>query len=99
MLQGLVDFSRLSREIAARFDEIQRKHDVFPSIKMLDAFRYGKINKPSSISSEAKSPCFSTGSLTRIAQLGASQEKSTSPELMTRSWQAIAMANEQRSKR
>jgi len=32
------------REFATRFNKIWQKHGVFPSIEMLDAFRYGKIN-------------------------------------------------------
>jgi hypothetical protein len=43
---GFVDFSRLARQFAARFKRIARKHGVFPSIETLDAFRYGKTNKP-----------------------------------------------------
>jgi hypothetical protein len=43
---GLVDFSRHARDLVARFKEIRQKHGVFPSIETLDAFRYGKINKP-----------------------------------------------------
>jgi hypothetical protein len=44
--KGLVDFSRLAREIVARFNKIGQKHGIFQSIEMLDAFRYGKINQP-----------------------------------------------------
>jgi hypothetical protein len=47
---GLVDFSRLTREVAGRLKTIVQKHNVSASIEMLDAFRYGKINQPSSVS-------------------------------------------------
>jgi len=43
---GLVDFARLAHEWAARLNEIERKHGFSAAIEMLDAFRYGKINKP-----------------------------------------------------
>jgi hypothetical protein len=43
---GLVDFSRPTREVAARIKKIEQKHRVAASIETLDAFRYGKINKP-----------------------------------------------------
>jgi hypothetical protein len=43
---GLVDFSRLAREFAARFNKIRQKHGFYASIETLDAFRYGKINQP-----------------------------------------------------
>ena len=46
MVSRLVDFSRLTREFGVRIKKIDQKHGVFPSIEMLDAFRYGKINKP-----------------------------------------------------
>jgi len=52
---GLVDFSRLAREFVAQFKEIWQKHGVFPSIEMLDAFRYDKINTPLPHSAAAKS--------------------------------------------
>jgi hypothetical protein len=42
----LVDFSRLARELVARFNKVGQKHGVFQLIEMLDAFRCGKINKP-----------------------------------------------------
>jgi len=45
-----VDFSRLAREIVARFKKIVQQHGIFPLIEMLDAFRYGKINQSSSVS-------------------------------------------------
>jgi hypothetical protein len=44
--QGIVDFSRLARKIVACIKEVRRQHGVFSSTEMLDAFRYGKINKP-----------------------------------------------------
>jgi hypothetical protein len=44
--EGLVDFSRLAHQWAARLNEIERKHGFSAAIEMLDAFRYGKINKP-----------------------------------------------------
>jgi site-specific recombinase XerD len=54
----LVDFSRLAPEWVARFKEIWRKHGVYASIETLDAFRYGKINKPltRSATEESTSP-------------------------------------------
>jgi len=39
-----VDFSGLTRESSARINRIVKEHGVSPSIEMLDAFRYGKIN-------------------------------------------------------
>jgi hypothetical protein len=47
---GLVDFSRLAREFAARLNKIRQKHGIFSSIETLDAFRYGKINPPHPLS-------------------------------------------------
>jgi hypothetical protein len=55
MLEGLLIFPRLARKFAARFTRIGQKHGVFPSIEMLDAFRYGKINKPLTHSATEKS--------------------------------------------
>jgi hypothetical protein len=52
---GLVDFSRLAREWAARINKTRQKHGVSASIEMLDAFRYGKINKPLTHSATEKS--------------------------------------------
>jgi hypothetical protein len=43
---GLVDFSRLAHEFAARLKKIRQKHGVSASIETLDALRYGKINQP-----------------------------------------------------
>jgi hypothetical protein len=42
---GLVDFSRLAREWAARLKKIRQKHGVSASIETLDALRYGKKNQ------------------------------------------------------
>jgi hypothetical protein len=52
---GRVDFSRLTHELVARFKEIWQKQGVSTSIEMLDAFRYGKINKPLTHSATEKS--------------------------------------------
>jgi len=52
---GLVDFSRLAREFAARLNKIGQKHGFFASIETLDAFRYGKINQPLMHSATEKS--------------------------------------------
>jgi hypothetical protein len=49
-VKALVDFSRFAHEMAAHLNEIVQKHDIFSSIEMLDAFRYGKTNQPLSIS-------------------------------------------------
>jgi len=43
---GLVDFSIIARELTVRLNKIKRKQGVSASIEMLDAFRYGKLNKP-----------------------------------------------------
>jgi hypothetical protein len=53
--RGLVDFSRLAREFAAQLNKIRQKHGFFSSIETLDAFRYGKINKPLTHSATEKS--------------------------------------------
>jgi hypothetical protein len=37
-VKGLVDFSRLAREIAARFNEIWQKHGVSASIETLEGW-------------------------------------------------------------
>ncbi len=45
-VMGCLIFPRLAREWVARLNEIERKHGFSAAIEMLDAFRYGKINKP-----------------------------------------------------
>jgi hypothetical protein len=41
--------------MAAHLKEIVQKHGIFPSIEMLDAFRYGKINEVLTHSAAEKS--------------------------------------------
>jgi hypothetical protein len=76
---GLVDFSRLAREIAVRFKEIGQKHGVFPSIETLEGlliFPDLHAKLPSDSRKSDKNTAFSRQSkrLTRSAT-----EKSTSP--------------------
>ncbi len=52
---GLVDFSRLTHELAARLKKVVREHGISESIETLDAFRYGKINKRLTHSATEKS--------------------------------------------